>query len=278
MGLSAASRISQAQRLATSGVHGPWLPQVVPQVDAGYYWLAASAVDHGEITFNVPEGNGNTTHDISQAVVASQPTVLTESGGTQFRMRSTADPNPSLPITTLLTVQAGWTGTTYLGMWLRIPDAGGDITSGNATPFGHNLTAGNQRRVNVQLGNGTPDFVVVTSSADGLNQSGNNIRVASQTNGSWQWFEVIWDLAFALGGTSPTDYCKFFVDLVRITPNTLNPTTAPATLFDALAKIVVGSPVAAANGLTLDWAAVYYANGIPSFENREALRRHLAPA
>lgn len=284
MSLSNALRASQGQRAATAGVHGPWLPQAIAQVAAGYYWLAVSATGHGTALFTVPEGNGNVAFNLPQVTVATQPTVLTENGGTQFRMRRAADANPSW-LATAGTVQAGWTGPTYLAAWVRLPDAAGDVT-GSGTLLGHFLATGNQRRLSWSLlSTTTPDSVSSTNSVDGAVTTGLTTRWGPQplAGAAWHWLEWVFDPALTLpaqtgDGSGVANKLKLyadFADQVRILDNVVDQTA----VFNALAAIQVMSRSGnLANVDTTDWATCYYANGIPSRENREALMRHLAPA
>jgi hypothetical protein len=269
-----AESFAVAASLASSSSGGGWDPTMCPEVAAGYWWSADRTTGFGTTDFRVVEGNGRSTFDLVQATVARQPTVLTEFGGSQFRMRDAGDANPCL-LATAATVQAGWTGPTYMGMWVRVPDASGDVTSA-CTLLMHNLTTGNQRRIHCNYFTGVPDTLNSTVVEAGVAQAGNTAKSTGTANASWHWVEVAFDLALQLGGSSPGDVTKHFSDFTLQALTTV-PTTAPAVIFDALAKIFVATQNGAANTDTTDWAACYYANGIPSLADRVMLARWNAP-
>jgi hypothetical protein len=264
------------QRVVTSGTTGAWNPANVPEVAAGYFWLPASATGIGTSGFVIPEGNGHTTFDLKQATVASQPTVLTELGGTQYRHRNAANANPTLNIKTAAAVTAGWTGPTYVAMWVRVPDASGDITSAaNAFFWHHSTTAPNLRIVTAPV-SGTPDVMQPTFSQNGT--ASGTARCPTWGTADWKWVEFIFDPSLVLGGTTKNDKLKWFFDFVLQTLTT-PPTPDFTAINDATAIIGVGCRLSTGNANvdTMDWASCYYANGIPSLPNREALYRHLAP-
>lgn len=251
-------------------------PADVPEVAAGYWWHPSMAVGIGGAGFAVPEGNGHATFALVQAVAANQPTLLTENGQTQFRMRKTGDAVGASSHATAGAVQAGWTGATYIAGWCRLPDAAGAIT-GSDTLFTHSLTTGNQRRVALSFASGTPSLIQSNPSSDGLSQAGTKlVRATTPTNGSWQYLECAYDLLLTLGGASPADVVKLFSNFAALTLSTA-PSVAIGSLFNALAPIGVGCFPATGNVDTLDWAGCYYANGIPSLGNRIALSRWRAP-
>lgn len=256
--------------------HGaaPFQPAQVPEIAAGYYWDAGNTTGFGTTGFRVIEGGGRSSFDLVQATVANQPTLLTENGGQQFRMRKQVDANPSR-LATAAVVTAGWTGPTYVGMWARFPDAGGDI--GANALFTHNLTTGNQRRLNITTGNGTPDITISTMSSDGVLNNNFNARSVNPFAGaSFTWVEFIVDIALALGGSAPNDVYKVFGNLARATM-TLNQVSTVGALFDGAAQINVFSSLATSNADTTDWAACYYGNGIPSLANRVRLANYRNP-
>ena len=197
MGLSAALRISQAQRPETSGVHGPWLPSVVTQVAAGRFWLANADADLGQITFKIPEGNANTTFDLIQAVVANQPDKLTENGNTVWRFRDSAEANPAR-MAAVGTLQVGWTGATYIAGWFRLPDASGDITGTNV-PFGHRTNTTNRRLITGTSSTG--DVITWSVSGDGSAVSLTNFPTPF-VGAKFHWLEWFFDPLNTLGGTT----------------------------------------------------------------------------
>lgn len=260
-------RAGDGRRPVTSGTFGAWNPANVPEVAAGYFWLASSGTGLGTSGFTVPEGNGHTTFDLVQTTVASQPTALTELGGTQYRMRHAADANPSI-IKTAGSVQAGWTGNTYLAGWFRMPNGSGDIT-GPGNLFAHTTTTA-LRLVLANLINST-DRQGVVFSGNGTSNTASNQWLNCFPNvvgGRWTWLEML-----VVPGSA--------IDLVAdfTTQNRVLTTAPGATLNDTNATISVGCRGAAnlANVDPTDWCAVYYANGIPSDANRLALYRHNAP-
>ena len=244
----------------------------VPQVDAGYYWEAANTVGFGTTGFRVLEGNGHSNFDFVQATVASQPTLLTENGGAQFRMRRSDDANQS-SLTTSGAVAAGWTGATYIAMWARLPDGVGVIT---ANGFGGGLfahTAVSNQRINLFPADGTPDtvslqlFPVAAGTGNGIKRFDNaNIFAGA----GWVWLEGIFDPLLALGGSTDADKFKMFTGLTsRAIALSAGAAITGTTIANSTAQIKLACIAAGfANGDTTDWAACYYGNGIPSLANR----------
>ncbi len=283
-------------RARKSGASSPLLraaettfhPQDVAEVSNGYFWDPyADAIGLGTVDFRVREGNGHSTFDLIQATVANQPTVLAENGGTQFRMGKAGSANPAF-LATAAVVQAGWTGATYLGMWLRLPDALGIITSSTTTYFQHSLTTGNQRRLILGSNNSATnslDRLLVVASVDGIS-NGTNTNFDTPFDGGvgpsaaadWVWVEQVIDPVLLLGGSVTADKVKLFFNFVQQT-QTVAPTVDFTGLFDgaALIKVASGSTNGTANSDTTDWAACYYANGIPSLANRVRLANHRNP-
>lgn len=263
-----------------TGAHGPvFTPSDVPAIAAGYYWHAFDATGLGTAGFKIPEGNLHTTFDLSTATVAGQPTQLTENGSKQFRVRRTADANPTVSIKTAGNVAAGWTTNTYIGIWLRVPDAAGDITGPGATVnvFTHNLASGTSRRLSWSMSGGTPDAWNAGASDNGTQQNGHTARCACPCNGNWQYLEQIYDLNLSLGGSSPGDVIKLYADFVRLPLNVTVPTTAPLVLNNASTSISVATFGAGTSADTTDFAAAYYGNGVPTLNQRIHLRNHRAP-
>ncbi len=243
--------------------------RTIPEIASGYFWRASLTSGFGTSAFRVIEGNGHSTFDLIQATVASQPTVLTENGGTQFRMTKAAAGTQSI-LGTAGSVQAGWTGPTYVGLWYRLPDNAG-ISSGGTGTLAHTLSGTNNRRFSVTYSTGaTPGRLQVTPSSTGLLQSGNLTRSLSTQNGNWHYIEMIFDFALALGGSAPNDVVKHYSDLVRQALTT-NPSTTPTALFDANCNIYIGQEQALNSADNFDWSACYYGNGIPSLANRKRL-------
>ncbi len=241
----------------------------------GYWWHARNATGIGTAAFKVPESGGHTTFDLVQATVAAQPTVLTENGGTQFRMTKAAAGTQSI-LGTAGSVQAGWTGPTYVGLWYRLPDNAG-ISSGGTGTLAHTLSGTNNRRFSVTYSTGaTPGRLQVTPSSTGLLQSGNLTRSLSTQNGNWHYIEMIFDFALALGGSAPNDVVKHYSDLARQALTT-NPSTTPTALFDANCNIYIGQEQALNSADNFDWASCYYCNGIPSIGDRRRMAGYYPP-
>lgn len=242
-------------------------PRMVPEILAGYYWEAASATGLGTAGFKIPEGNGNTAFDLVQATVASQPTALTESGGAQFRLRKQGDANPTI-LSTSGDVTAGWTGSTYIAGWWRLPDASGAI-SGTGNLFAHRKTGAARLNITiVTTGGGRENIQISTDGTTIVTHGFANVLEGS----AWHWIEVVYDTSVA----SP-DRLAFYSDLVVQTRALAG--SIPATVANVAAPITVGYSAITgfANQDNTDWAAAYYGNGIPSLPSRDRLRRRLAP-
>ncbi len=268
---NAATRMVQIAR-ATDDLSG------ITALTNGYWWHARNASGIGTAAFKVPESGGHTTFDLVQATVASQPTVLTENGSTQFRMRKATDPSPSLSVKTAGNVQAGWTGPTYVGGWFRIPDNSGHISAAGDKLFAHFFPVGVTRRIDITLTTSAGvDQIVIQTSATGAAENSNITRGVYPPGDLWAYVEVIFDPLLTLGGNAPAEVIKVFCNLMRTTMGITVPTTAPASLADANTNIVVGSFLSAANGDTTDWAACYYCNGIPSVGDRRRMAGYYPP-
>jgi len=241
-------------------------PRSIPEVAAGYWWHPDLDTGFGTTDFRCPEGNGHTTFDLVQPTVASQPTLLTENGGKQYRMRNAADGNPSL-LGTAAAVAAGWTGPTYIGGWFRLP-AGG---TGAGVFFQHN-TAGTQARINFNLS--TLGLITAVSTNGSASVNNQYLAAPVLTSLNWAWCEM----AFLGVGATDADRAKAFVDFVEQTRNS-GSGTIPATIFDATAKIGIGCRFqnALANVDTTDRSGVFYCNGIPSTANRHLLANASRP-
>jgi len=256
-------------------------PADVPEIAAGYWWHPSMAVGLGGASFAVPEGNGHATFALIQANPLSQPTVLTENGQTQFRMRRSDDANQS-SLATAGAVAAGWTGATYLAMWARLPDAAGIVT---ANGFGDQLFrhgATNQQRLTLFPADGTPDmldlqlFPVAAGTGNGTKKWDNANVFAGA---GWTWVEAVFDPSLALGGSTDADKFKLFTGLtLRTIAASAGSAITGTTIANSTAAITMACIAAGfANGDTTDWAACYYGNGIPSLGNRVALSRWRAP-
>lgn len=254
---------------------GPgFTPRDVPEVASGYWWDAANTTGFGTTGFKVLEGNGHTTFDLIQATVASQPTQLTEAGGQQFRMRKQADPNPSR-LVNAGAVSAGWTGATYVGMWIRLPDASGDITAGGSL-FLHTGGAG-ARRWTSGMSTTTSDRFSSSFSIDGTATS--VVRWASPfVGGGWVWCEHAFDPLHVLGGTVTADAPTFLSNFVGPQTQLLG-TSNVTSIFDASAQVFMAcNSAVSSNTDTVDWSFCVYANGIPSLANRKRLANFRNPS
>lgn len=245
---------------------------MVPEVRAGRFWVAAAAVGLGGAGFTVPEGNGNTNWDLVQATVASQPTLLTEFGGVQFRMRNAANANPSI-LKTAGNLAAGWTGSTCVAGWFRLPDASGAIT-GNGALFQHNATGAGNARYNLSIT--AASGILVNVSSDGTTIA-NNAYSSSLTAfaSGWCWVVSVLDAAGADNATRVLEYLQ----LVAQT-RTGGSGTIPTSLANPSVAVSVAcrGQNALANVDTTDWAAVYYCNGIPSLRNLNRLANKHNPS
>ncbi len=248
-------------------------PRDIPEVAAGYYWEAGNTSGIGTAAFKVIEGNGHSTFDLVQATVANQPTVLTENGGTQFRMRKTGDAVGKSIMATAAAVAAGWTGATYVGMWARLPDASG-VVAGFDGFFQHDA-GGPNKRTQVYLFHTANDdigFEVSSTGSNSLLTTYTNIFAGSP----WVWVELVFDPLFVLGGSLAGDRIKLFANLAL--RSRVSSAAVATSITDSSAKLSVGSfNGSTGNGDTLDWAACYYANGIPSLQNRVRLANHRNP-
>lgn len=260
---SLALKLSNRRRPATAGTYGDWSPADVPEVAAGYYWHPNLDTDHGTADFVAVELNGRANGSIAQATVTSQPAQLNESGSLQYRYSDSGDGNHDFLVSAAH--QAGWTGATYLAMWVRMSE--GTPTSGSTVLFAHQTTAGDQRRI-VLINNGTSELWTLTLNSTGAAAGGQTASWdASDDYLRWLWLEVL----FEPGGAA------LYVD------QQLRTAVAGAitltSLFDANAPIGVGNAATGgANVNRLDRATVVYCPGIPALGDRERLRRHLAPA
>lgn len=247
-------------------------PQSVPEVAAGYFWRARSAVGLGTTGFLVVEGNGHSNFDLVTPTVASQPTLLTENGGVQFRMRPTGDANPSSwqvkPAgASPGTNAAGWSGPTYVGQWVRKPDNGGVITGAGDLIWSH-ASGSVVRRFSLST-NLTPARIVMTGSSTGT--------AITTTHGpgilgpNWTWVELVFDPLLILGGSGDVDRLKLFINFVLQVP-TATSGTMGTTINDGIAALTFCSKLASvAHANTSDWAAAYYCNGIPTLVHRVRL-------
>lgn len=246
----------------------------------GYWWHARNATGLGTAQFKVPESGLHTTFDLVQATLSKQPAQLTENNGAQFRMGKAGSAAPAV-LATAGTVQAGWTGATYLAMWLRLPDAGGVIT-GTTQFFTHYNATGNQRRIFFITSNNADnslDLLSSSMSTDGQAATTSTSRANSplDTPGGWLWIEVVFDPLLTLGGSTIGDKFKFFVNMDTLV-RTLDSTVDYTQIADTTAAIQAFSTSAgAANPDTTDWASCFYCNGIPSVGDRRRMAGYYPP-
>jgi hypothetical protein len=246
-------------------------PRMVPEIAAGYFWEADAATGFGTSAFKVPEGNGHTSADLLQATVATQPTRLTENGGVQFRMRKAADANPSKMKSA--SFAAGWTGATYVGMWLRLPV---DLTGTNNL-FNHStLVPSGLSRISLITVNGTPDIFRINL-ISGAQAFTNTTFATPFADLGWHWIEAIFDPLNTLGGSGQTDFAKAFTDLVQISKVVGG--NHPSAIADVSAEVRLAqtSGDTATDTDDYDWAACYYGNGIPNIVHRMRLANRKNP-
>ena len=244
-------------------------PREVPEVAAGYFWEAGNTTGFGTTGFRVLEGNGHSTFDLIQATVANQPTLLTENGGAQFRMRNLASGTPSSMQSGV--VAAGWTGATYIGAWLRLPV---DLTGTNNL-WQHDSNSA--FRISLLTINGTPDLLRINIITTAQVFTASTFATPFADLG-WHWIEAIFDPLLVLGGSDNTDYVKVFSGLVALSKILGNAHPSALSSLAAAVRIANNTADVANNPDTTDWAAVYYANGIPSRANRVLLANRRNPS
>jgi hypothetical protein len=90
--------------------------------------------------------------------------------------------------------------------------------------------------------------------------------------------EFVFDPLLTLGGSTKDDKLKWFFDFVSQTITT-PPTPDFTAIKDASAVIGICCRLSTGNANvdTTDWAACYYANGIPSLADRVRLANHRNP-
>lgn len=252
-----------------------FVPRMVPEVRSGYYWLAKDAVGIGTTSFRVPEGNKHSTFDLVQATVTSQPTVLNENEGTQFRMRKAADTNPAF-LATSGNVKAGWTGATYMAGWFRLPDANGDVT-GTGGLIIHYGGAGT-RRIRIITVAGTPDELSCGISIDGTSTTTNRFVITPLVGSNWVWLEEVFQPVPILGGSTNTDRLRLLANFNLLALGSSSQ-AQPDSIADSSTPVVVASlNSTTANADTTDWVTCYYCNGIPILKNRKRLANYLNPS
>jgi hypothetical protein len=262
-------RRRQQDRAGWELAAGPgFSPRDVPEVAAGYWWEAGLTSGFGTTAFRVIEGNGHSTFDLIQGTVANQPTVLTENGGTQFRHRKIGD-NPT-SMATAAGVLAGWTGATYIGMWLRLPV---DLTGTNNLFLHQSVGAGRMGLITL---NGTPDIFRINL-IDAAQAFTNTTFSTPFADLGWHWIEAVFDPLLVLGGTTSADFAKAFRDLVALAPVVAGSHPAAIANVAGSVRMTSTSGGTANNPDVSDWAACYYANGIPSLQNRVRLANHRNP-
>jgi hypothetical protein len=127
------------------------------------------------------------------------------------------------------------------------------------------------RRIRIQALNETPDHFLTSASTDGITFTGINRFNNFLAGSNWVWVEFVFDPLNTLGGVATTDRLKIFADLVQVAIAAAG-SAVGLTIADSSAAIAIGNQgTGAPNTDTTDWAAVYYANGIPSLANRKRL-------
>lgn len=251
------------RRAAQARTGRPFDPRQVPEVAAGALWHPSLDTGHGTTSFVANEINGRTGFSIAQATLTRQPAALTENGSVQYRYADAGDGNHDFLLSG--NVAAGWTGETYLAMWVRMPEA--TPTSGTTTLFAHQIASDPNRRI-VLINNGTAELWTLTMSPDGTSASAQTVSwSASSDYQAWHWLEIMF---------VPNVAASLAMDLALRTPASggisiaqLNNPTAPIGLGN--------NATGGANQNQLDRALVVYCPGIPSLPNRDRLRRWRAP-
>ena len=253
----------QGLSLSSTPRRRDWSPRLVPEVAAGYYWHPRLDTNLGAASFRAVEGNGKTAANGQQATVANQPILLTENSSLQYRHADAGDGNADTILVPAL--QAGWTGTTYLGMWLRMGEA--TPTSGTTTVFAHQLVAGDLRRV-VLINNGTTELWTLTMSQDGTAGTAQTVSWdASADYLDWIWLEAIFRAG--VEAVLSVDFDERTPGAGGISLAALNNPSAPIGLGNAA--------TGAANQNRLDRSLVVYCPGEPSRDDRVRMRNWYPP-
>lgn len=235
-------------------------PASVPQLAAGFWWdselytnLGASNFQWTEQTQGVPG-----EHFQVQTTLINQPTTVTENGFDQFEFGLS---NPTIVRSPTDNKPSGWTGATWLAMWLQFPDGLTDVN----TAFRMSGGSG-QRRIIAQRSN--IDW---------------RLSLSSDGNGSFTW---TWP-------STPDDGWHFVEWIFRPTAaatlrgecwvdraeqdRAAMPSYTATVIFDVLRAIYIGNAAGVANFDRARYGMIYYANGIPADSHIESLYRYKAP-
>lgn len=237
-------------------------PFDVPQVVAGHWWDGDVYSELGLTTFRWTERNGHTGVDMLKNVVANQPDAIMTNGFGQFRFRNTSDPNQSSVASANTT--RGWTGATYIGMWVRYPD--GEASIGTNILFRHNGAGGS---IGIYLRKTTTTYRLILS-VDGTATT-DTFWVMGTTSTAWRFFELVYDPA-EVGGLR----ARLFIDGVERAYSGVPP-TPEASIFDTSATVQVACIGGSPSVDTTDIGCVYYCNGIPTSLDRLRLRAYKSP-
>ncbi len=243
-------------------------PLLIPEVAAGFFWDAELGVtDLGAPTFKWAEQNGRTAADQLQATAANQPALITNGGHNQFRYAVGAQ------TLTAGSVQAGWTGDTYIAGWFRFPDA--PATGTFTQLLAHQTAATARRRLNLQFSSVVTDNnLQVTASYDGTNSTTIGVIHPDPTN--WHFIEC-----FLRPGNADVSIRRLiWIDGVLPTINNSTSATPFTTLNDPTEPLGLCSRAipSTPNGQGVDCAWCVYTNGIPSDTNRARLYSYKRPA
>ena len=224
-------------------------PSQVPEISAGYWWDPARVTGSGA-TFAMPEAQGKSAYDL--VTPASNTTPVTGTLNSKPTLTFT-NGSPDQLLRTAATKTRGWTGATYMALWLQASAAPGSVA-------GHWRTANN---LLLQLNAGDSRV----NGSDGGAAVGN--RFAALTFGATPYFlEAVFDPS-----QGSTGRLRYFVDLAELTPTLTS--SIGTTLADTAEYISIGGT--AGDSTTLNYTATftvgrtYLGNGIPSSANRARL-------
>ncbi len=251
-------------------------PADVPEVAAGYWWDATRGVsDLGSSSFTWAEQNGHTSFNLVQPTTAAQPSLVVANRRTA--MHYAVSPTVGT-VAASGSVQAGWTGKTYIAGWWRFPNGlAGTVGVSTTTMLSHNDFSTHRRFL---LG-ASPDpdsptdsntgIVQISASANGAsNATSLGIDVIDAKN--WHFYECFMDPTAAVGSR------RFFrVDLAIPSINNSVSDSTFTSLFDPSTPLSLGSRSNIAATQVSECAWCVYANGIPSDANRAKLFSYAAP-
>jgi hypothetical protein len=226
-------------------------PRLIPEVAAGYFWDPTQVTGSGA-TLVIPEGNGKTAYNMVTPSASAAPTAGVLNGQAVLQY---VNGTPDQLIRTNATVQRGWTGATYLAVWLQAAIGPGSI-------LGHYRTA-----QNLQLQVASAVTRVGADTGTGFQQQ----RFDGLNYATPLFIEAIFDPSQAATGR-----LRLFVDRVE---KTATLTVSPGTSLVDTAEFITAGGINGDNLSTnynndFKAGAIYLANGIPSDADRDLLFSH----